>query len=82
MKTDLYKNLILTVIAATLIWLAIEREIHPPAALAQDRAVKVVIVGVDEAAEAGIPVSLMGGSKYEHLKVATDNPLAVSIVGR
>ena len=56
MKTDLYTKSVLTVIAVSLLWLAIQNSVfsRPVAAQAGAGVQKVVIAGI----EAGLPVAL------------------------
>lgn len=56
MKTDLYTKSVLTVIAACLLWLAIQNTVFPRPVAAQIGAgiQKVVVAGI----EAGLPVAL------------------------
>lgn len=56
MKTDLYTKTVLTVIAACLLWLAIENSLFPRPVAAQigSGIQKVVVAGI----EAGLPVAL------------------------
>lgn len=56
MKTDLYTKSVLTVIAASLLWLAIQNSVFPRPVAAQigTGVQKVVVAGI----EAGLPVAL------------------------
>jgi hypothetical protein len=77
MKLDVYTKFILTVIAASLLVISLEKTIRPNPALAQG-VPKVIIAGIDSTTL--IPVRLIGGKSYNLLKVDEDNPLPVAIV--
>jgi hypothetical protein len=83
MKTDAYTKSVLTVIAASLLWLCLENVVHPRAVSAQN-ALRVVIVGIDDdhSKEFALPVQITGGAKYAHLQVNEDNPLPVSMASK
>lgn len=78
MKADLYTKCVLTVIAATLLWMCVDSITKPVSAQGP---VRVVIDGANPAM---VPVSvrLIGGTRYNVLPVDADNPLAVTAVGR
>jgi hypothetical protein len=57
MKPDLYTKFILSVIAASLLWLCLEGTVHPPVVSAQE-AQRVVIVGIENRAEDAISSAL------------------------
>jgi hypothetical protein len=80
MKPDLYTKAILTVIAGSLLWLCMDGSI-PLRAVSAQGTQRVVIVGIETTvAESGVlPVTLIGGTKYGHLQIDKDNPLAVEI---
>jgi hypothetical protein len=79
MKTDGYTKTILTVIAASLLWLCVENTNRPKVVSAQGP-VKVIIASVDSGAI--VPVRIWGGTKYAHTEVGEDNPLPVSVVSK
>jgi hypothetical protein len=57
MKIDMYTKAILTVIAICLVWIALGRSVMP-AAEAQDRASRVVIVGWEETPTSNVPLAM------------------------